>query len=139
MSEELRTSLSNVGYIGAGVLFILSLAGLSRQETARRGNALGIAGMIIALLSTALRAEFSGYLPLMLGLAPGALIGGILARRVQMTSMPQLVAILHSFVGAAAVLVGLAGTANPTERTARKTRWRFASGTTSLAHPSSAL
>ncbi|MBS0192406.1 MAG: NAD(P)(+) transhydrogenase (Re/Si-specific) subunit beta [Planctomycetes bacterium] len=104
----MRTSLSNVGYIGAGVLFILSLAGLSRQETARRGNALGIAGMIIALLSTALRAEFSGYLPLMLGLAPGALIGGILARRVQMTSMPQLVAILHSFVGAAAVLVGLA-------------------------------
>ncbi|MBN8597871.1 MAG: NAD(P)(+) transhydrogenase (Re/Si-specific) subunit beta [Planctomycetes bacterium] len=108
MSEALRTSFSNIGYIAASVLFILSLAGLSKQESARRGNALGIAGMLLALLATAMRPDFSGYGLLMVALVPGAIIGGILARRVQMTSMPQLVAILHSFVGAAAVLVGLA-------------------------------
>jgi len=108
MNEALRTSFSNIGYIAASVLFILSLAGLSKQESARRGNALGIAGMFIALLATAMRPDFSGYGLLMAALVPGAIIGGILARRVQMTSMPQLVAILHSFVGAAAVLVGLA-------------------------------
>lgn len=108
MNEALRTSFSNIGYITASVLFILSLAGLSKQESARRGNALGIAGMLLALLATAMRPDFSGYGLLMVALVPGAIIGGILARRVQMTSMPQLVAILHSFVGAAAVLVGLA-------------------------------
>ncbi|MGH7241961.1 MAG: NAD(P)(+) transhydrogenase (Re/Si-specific) subunit beta [Phycisphaerales bacterium] len=108
MSDALRLSLSNIGYIAASVLFILSLAGLSKQESARRGNALGIAGMFIALLATAMRPDFSGYGLLMAALVPGAIIGGVLARRVQMTSMPQLVAILHSFVGAAAVLVGLA-------------------------------
>lgn len=108
MNEALRTSFSNIGYIAASVLFILSLAGLSKQESARRGNALGIAGMLLALLATAMRPDFSGYGLLMAALVPGAIIGGILARRVQMTSMPQLVAILHSFVGAAAVLVGLA-------------------------------
>ncbi len=104
----MRESLSNIGYIAASVLFILSLAGLSKQESARRGNALGILGMFIALLATASRADFGGYGILMVSLVPGAIIGGVLARRVQMTSMPQLVAMLHSFVGAAAVLVGLA-------------------------------
>lgn len=108
MSDALRHSLSNIGYIAASVLFILSLAGLSKQESARRGNALGIAGMLLALLATAIRPDFGGYGLLMAALVPGAIIGGVLARRVQMTSMPQLVAILHSFVGAAAVLVGLA-------------------------------
>lgn len=108
MSTEMRESLSNLGYIAASVLFILSLAGLSKQESARRGNALGILGMVIALLSTAVRPDFGGYGLLMAALVPGAIVGGVLARRVQMTSMPQLVAILHSFVGAAAVLVGLA-------------------------------
>ncbi|MFO0860609.1 MAG: NAD(P)(+) transhydrogenase (Re/Si-specific) subunit beta [Phycisphaerales bacterium] len=103
----MREGLSNIGYIAASVLFILSLAGLSRQESARRGNALGIVGMLIALLATAIREDFSGYGMLMAALVPGAIIGGVLARRVQMTAMPQLVAILHSFVGAAAVLVGL--------------------------------
>ncbi|MBX3389256.1 MAG: NAD(P)(+) transhydrogenase (Re/Si-specific) subunit beta [Phycisphaeraceae bacterium] len=108
MSGEMRESLSNLGYIASSVLFILSLAGLSKQESARRGNALGILGMVIALLSTAVRPDFGGYGLLMAALVPGAIVGGVLARRVQMTSMPQLVAILHSFVGAAAVLVGLA-------------------------------
>lgn len=104
----MRESFSNIGYIAASVLFILSLAGLSKQESARRGNALGILGMLIALLATAARADFGGYGMLMAALIPGAIVGAILARRVQMTAMPQLVAILHSFVGAAAVLVGLA-------------------------------
>ena len=102
-----------VAYIAASVLFILSLGGLSRQESATRGNTLGILGMLVALGATALAASFrqggaSGYLLLAGALAPGAVIGGVIARRVQMTNMPQLVAILHSFVGLAAVLVGIA-------------------------------
>ena len=100
-------------YVAASVLFILSLGGLSRQETARRGNMLGIIGMLIALVATAAHSGFGGenaavsYGVLAAALVPGALIGAVLARRVQMTAMPQLVAILHSFVGAAAVLVGI--------------------------------
>jgi NAD(P) transhydrogenase subunit beta len=101
-------SLAIVAYLVASVLFIMSLGGLGRQETARRGNVLGMIGMAIALLATAVRPSFSGYYVLAAAVGPGAIIGAVLARRVQMTAMPQLVAILHSFVGAAAVLVGIA-------------------------------
>src|ERR1051326_6362986 len=101
-------SLVDICYIAASALFILSLGGLSRQESARRGNLFGIAGMAIALIATAAYKEFSGYGALATALIPGALVGAVLARRVQMTAMPQLVAVLHSFVGAAAVLVGIA-------------------------------
>jgi len=97
-----------VAYIAAGALFILSLGGLSRQETARRGNWYGIAGMVIALVATALDPRVSGYVMLLVAIVPAAVIGWIVASRVGMTSMPQLVAILHSFVGLAAVLVGVA-------------------------------
>jgi H+-translocating NAD(P) transhydrogenase subunit beta len=102
-----------VAYIAASAMFILSLGGLSRQESARRGNLLGILGMLVALGATALRSDFrSGgmatYGMLAAALIPGGLIGAVIARRVQMTVMPQLVAILHSFVGMAAVLVGIA-------------------------------
>ena len=102
-----------VAYIAASCLFILSLGGLSQQESARRGNLLGILGMVIALLATAFHSEFrrggnTAYLLLAAALIPGAVIGAVIARRVQMTVMPQLVAILHSFVGLAAVLVGIA-------------------------------
>jgi NAD(P) transhydrogenase subunit beta len=106
-------NLLNVLYIAASVLFILSLGGLSQQESARRGNLLGILGMLIALAATALHSAFrdggfGAYALLACALVPGGIIGAALARRVQMTVMPQLVAILHSFVGLAAVLVGIA-------------------------------
>ncbi len=104
----MKDSLIIIAYIAASALFIMSLGGLSRQETARRGNTFGVLGMLIALIATAARMETSGYIMLASVLIPGAAIGALLASRVQMTSMPQLVAILHSFVGAAAVLVGFA-------------------------------
>src|SRR5688500_7420415 len=108
MNEELQKSLITIAYIIAGALFILSLGGLSRQETARRGNLYGILGMLVALAATAARPEIENYVLLIAVLIPGAVIGALVASRVQMTAMPQLVAILHSFVGAAAVLVGFA-------------------------------
>jgi len=104
MNEGLVTT----SYLVSGIFFVLSLGGLSKQETARRGNFYGILGMTIAIIATFLSGEVSNFevlIPLMLG---GAVIGAILARRVEMTSMPELVAILHSFVGLAAVLVGIA-------------------------------
>ncbi|MEZ4232810.1 MAG: NAD(P)(+) transhydrogenase (Re/Si-specific) subunit beta [Polyangiaceae bacterium] len=107
-------SLTTVAYIGAGVLFILSLGGLSTQETARRGNLYGIIGMLLAVAATA--ARMSGGYPALAGVVVvGALIGAVLAARVAMTSMPELVAILHSFVGAAAVLVGYATYLDPNQ------------------------
>ncbi len=104
----MRDSLITIAYIAASALFIMSLGGLSRQETAKRGNLYGILGMLIALVATAARMPFDSYAVLAAVLIPGAAIGALLASRVQMTAMPQLVAILHSFVGAAAVLVGFA-------------------------------
>jgi len=104
MSDNLLT----VAYIVAGSFFILSLSGLSNPETARRGNIYGIIGMSIAFLATALLSpKVSNYGLLIAVIIPGVVIGAILAARVAMTSMPELVAILHSFVGAAAVLVGI--------------------------------
>src|SRR5215468_3688003 len=104
----MKTSLITIAYIAASALFILSLGGLSQQETARRGNWYGIIGMLIALIATAAGLQVGGLPVLAVALVPGLVIGAILAARVQMTSMPQLVAILHSFVGLAAVLVGFA-------------------------------
>ncbi len=104
----MSNNLVAVAYIAASALFILSLGGLSNQETARRGNIFGIIGMAIALIATALSTQVTAYGTLIAAIVPGAIIGSILAARVAMTSMPELVAILHSFVGLAAVLVGLA-------------------------------
>jgi len=104
----MQESLITIAYIAAGVLFILSLGGLSRQETARRGNLYGIIGMLIALVAAGFSIKDGNYILLVSMLIPGAAIGALVASRVQMTAMPQLVAILHSFVGAAAVLVGFA-------------------------------
>ena len=106
MSQSLVTIL----YLISGSLFILSLGGLSTQATARRGNRLGIIGMLIAIAATALstRVSGSGYAVLGACVAVGSGIGALLAARVEMTAMPELVAILHSFVGLAAVLVGFA-------------------------------
>ncbi|HYD00162.1 MAG TPA: NAD(P)(+) transhydrogenase (Re/Si-specific) subunit beta [Phycisphaerales bacterium] len=106
--------LITTAYIAAGVLFILSLGGLSSQDSARRGNLYGIIGMVIALVATVAlafqRPEFRtlSSVVLVISLGAGCGIGAVLARRVQMTSMPELVAVLHSFVGLAAVLVGFA-------------------------------
>jgi NAD(P) transhydrogenase subunit beta len=106
-------SLVTIFYIVAAVLFILSLGGLSKQETARRGNLFGMIGMLLALIAVTASDAVSNYTILAVALFPAILIGGTLARRVKMTEMPELVAILHSFVGAAAVLVGLALQLNP--------------------------
>ena len=109
MSESLLT----VAYIAASALFILSLGGLANQETARRGNLYGIIGMAIALLATAASDHVTGYGLLAAAVVPGAIIGAVLAARVAMTSMPELVAVLHSFVGLAAVLVGIGSYLSP--------------------------
>jgi NAD(P) transhydrogenase subunit beta len=98
----------NAAYLIATILFILALGGLSNQETARRGNWYGIIGMTIALVATILGAVSGNYEILVGGLVIGGAIGLIAARRVQMTQMPELVAILHSLVGLAAVAVGFA-------------------------------
>jgi len=97
-----------VSYIGASILFILALGGLSNQETARRGNLYGMLGMLIALLAAIFGVVSANYVILLGGMAIGGTIGLILARKVEMTQMPELVAILHSLVGLAAVLVGYA-------------------------------
>jgi NAD(P) transhydrogenase subunit beta len=107
-------TMVTAAYLVAGILFILSLGGLSAQESARRGNLFGIAGMAIAVLATMLSPRVTSYTVLVPMLVIGGTIGALLAARVQMTAMPQLVAILHSFVGAAAVLVGFATTLDPT-------------------------
>jgi NAD(P) transhydrogenase subunit beta len=102
-----------VSYIIATILFILALGGLSNQETARRGNWYGIIGMTIALLATIFGVVERHYEILLVALVIGGSIGLILARRVQMTQMPELVAVLHSLVGAAAVAVGFASFMDP--------------------------
>jgi NAD(P) transhydrogenase subunit beta len=106
-------SLITLAYLAAGLLFIFSLNGLSAQETARRGNVLGILGMLIAVVATAVGALGANYAVLGGALIVGGSIGAVLATRVAMTNMPQMVAILHSFVGAAAVLVGFATYLDP--------------------------
>jgi H+-translocating NAD(P) transhydrogenase subunit beta len=110
----MNTGITAIAYLTAGVLFIRSLGGLSKQETAARGNLYGMLGMALAVgvagvtwLFTPGRPMGAG-LPLLIGsVLVGSSIGAVLAKRVEMTGMPELVAILHSFVGLAAVLVGI--------------------------------
>jgi NAD(P) transhydrogenase subunit beta len=118
-------SVQRLAYLAASLLFIFSLRGLSTQQTARRGNGAGIVGMALAVAVTAfalgapgtpsgsgmVHAETWGLLAV--AIAAGTAIGALLASRVAMTSMPELVAVLHSFVGAAAVLVGIANYLEP--------------------------
>jgi NAD(P) transhydrogenase subunit beta len=104
----MSAGIVTVSYIAATILFILALGGLSNQETARRGNWYGITGMAIALIATILGVVTQHYTILLVALLIGGSIGLLLARRVQMTQMPELVAILHSLVGLAAVAVGFA-------------------------------
>ncbi len=97
-----------VSYLGASALFILALGGLSHQETARRGNWYGIVGMALALVVTIFGIVTANYALLIGALVVGGALGYYLAQKVEMTQMPELVAILHSLVGLAAVLVGFA-------------------------------
>ena len=110
---EVNEGNIQVSYIIATILFILALGGLSNQETARRGNWYGIAGMAIALVATIAGDVTQAYPYLIVALLVGGTVGIIAARRVQMTQMPELVAILHSLVGLAAVAVGFANFMDP--------------------------
>ena len=104
----MSSSLITVAYLASAVLFILALSGLSTNDTARRGNLFGMIGMVIAVAVTIaafVTRHFEWLVAIMLA---GGIIGFVLARRVQMTQMPELVAMLHSLVGLAAVLIGIA-------------------------------
>ncbi|MEE8339428.1 MAG: NAD(P)(+) transhydrogenase (Re/Si-specific) subunit beta, partial [Xanthomonadales bacterium] len=113
MNLGINAGVITASYIIATILFILALGGLSDQETARRGNWYGIIGMAIALVATVLGVVTQHYTILFAALVVGGSIGLLAARRVQMTQMPELVAILHSLVGLAAVAVGFANFMDP--------------------------
>lgn len=104
----MNAGMITAAYIAASICFILSLGGLSAQKSSRRGNMFGMIGMAIAIIATVASDNVSSYTLLIVLMVVGGGIGAVLANRVEMTSMPQLVAILHSFVGLAATLVGFA-------------------------------
>src|SRR4051812_35441699 len=100
-------------YLVASVCFILALKGLAHPATARRGNLFGMAGMTIAVVTT-LALVFRGHLEfILIAMAIGGAIGAVVARRVQMTQMPELVAAMHSLVGLAAVLIAISAVDHP--------------------------
>lgn len=109
MSEGLVT----VAYIAATILFILSLGGLSHPESARRGNLYGIVGMALAIVATVLGPKVNIYTPIVIAMLIGGTAGIYVAIKVKMTEMPELVALMHSLVGLAAVLVGYANYFDP--------------------------
>lgn len=109
----MSTTLATTAYLIAAVLFILSLGGLASQQTARRGNLYGVIGMALAAIATLFDPAIHGYSLLIGALCVGGAIGAVLAKRVVMTAMPELVALLHSFVGLSAVLVGWATLLDP--------------------------
>jgi len=107
------SGIGNISYLGAAMLFILSLRGLSHPSSARRGNLYGVTGMLVAVLATLLITEGAGLEIALAAALIGGGVGAVLARRVEMTQMPQLVAVLHSFVGLAAVLIGFTNYLSP--------------------------
>ena len=109
----ISAQIQTAAYLFASILFILSLGGLSSQESAKRGVLYGIIGMVIAIAATVAGAGVNGHIYILAGIAIASVIGIMVARRVEMTAMPQLVAILHSFVGLAAVLVGFGSYIDP--------------------------
>src|SRR6201991_1718924 len=118
----MQNGIGSMAYLAASALFILSLRGLSHPASARRGNLYGVAGMAIAIVTT-LWLSGGAALPVVVGvIAIGVVGGGVLARRVEMTQMPQLVAALHSFVGLAAVLVAIASYLSPAAEVAAALR-----------------
>ncbi len=110
----MNPQMLGAAYLAAGALFILSLNGLSNQESARRGNLFGIIGMIIAVGATILSGNVGNFHILFPAMIIGGIIGAIVAMKVEMTSMPELVAGFHSLVGLAAVLVGYSSYMDPT-------------------------
>ncbi len=104
---QISATAQAVAYLISAVLFIFALKGLTHPATARRGNFYGMGGMVIAIIATLLGSEIQSYGFIVAGVLLGAPIGIVLAMRIQMTAMPQLVAALHSFVGLAAVLVAI--------------------------------
>ncbi len=111
----MSSSLASVSYIGATILFILSLGGLSSPESSRRGNLYGMIGMTIAVLATVFgpRVTMAGLPWIIAAMLVGGSVGLYAARKVQMTQMPELVALMHSLVGLAACLVGFANYIDP--------------------------
>ena len=109
------STLATVAYLGAAILFILSLGGLSNPETSRRGNLFGMIGMAIAVLATVLGPQVApkGIAWIVGAMVVGGAIGLYAARVVKMTQMPELVALMHSLVGLAAMLVGFANYIDP--------------------------
>ena len=99
-------NVTSIAYLAAAVLFILGLKGLGRPRTAPRGNLLGASGMLVAVLATLLDRSIVDFRVLVAGLVVGSAVGAVLAVRVQMTGMPQLVALFNGFGGGASVLVG---------------------------------
>ena len=110
---EIAKEIQTAAYLFASILFILSLSGLSSQESAKRGVLYGIVGMIVAILATVMGRGVEGHIYIIAAIAVASVIGIMVARKVEMTAMPQLVAILHSFVGLAAVLVGFGSYLDP--------------------------
>src|SRR5204862_7989724 len=114
--RPMSPTLAAVSYVAAIILFLLSLGGLSTPETSRRGNLYGMLGMAIAVLATVFgpRVTPAGIVWVVAALVAGGAIGLYLARTVQMTQMPELVAFMHSLVGLVAMLVGYASYIDPT-------------------------
>ncbi|MDX8401902.1 MAG: NAD(P)(+) transhydrogenase (Re/Si-specific) subunit beta, partial [Mariprofundaceae bacterium] len=109
----LSQNMVALAYLAASVLLILSLKGLSSPETARRGNLFGMLGMALAVIVTLQLDSVRNYVWIAAAIAVGGAIGGIAARKVPMTHMPQTVAFMHSLVGLAAVLIAAAALYNP--------------------------
>ena len=111
----MSATLATVSYIGATILFVLSLGGLSNPETSRRGNLYGMIGMTIAVLATVFGPQVTStaYAWIIVSMVVGASVGLYAARVVRMTQMPELVALMHSLVGLAAMLVGFANYIDP--------------------------
>ncbi|MFQ5498525.1 MAG: NAD(P)(+) transhydrogenase (Re/Si-specific) subunit beta, partial [Candidatus Zixiibacteriota bacterium] len=109
----MTATATSIAYLAASVCFILSLSGLSSPQTARRGNSLGIVGMLIAIVTTLLSPEVVSYIWIIGGLIVGGAIGTVIAQRISMTALPQLVAAFHSLVGLAAVFVASAALYSP--------------------------
>lgn len=110
---SLDQSMATIAYVAAAILFVFSLGGLSNQETSRRGNLFGITGMLLAIAATFFGYMNGGFVLMLVAIIPAVLIGAVLAARVPMTGMPELVAMLHSFVGIAAMLVGISSYIEP--------------------------
>lgn len=106
-------TISTLLYLVAAICFIMALRGLSSAATSRSGNLYGICGMMIAILTTLLSPSVSKYAGIIAGIALGGIIGAIIAKKIKMTALPQLVAAFHSLVGLAAVFVAAAALYNP--------------------------